>query len=111
VVVVLALALLAAAVLLVRSHSALPWPAIGIAALTSGVCFTVGGGSVKASSAPDIATVVGAVAGFLAVVSATMALVPLHRDPDRPASRTPIHLCVGGIALGAIGLLLNLLVG
>ncbi len=44
VIVLLAVALLAAAVLLVRSRNPNPWPPIVVAMLASGVCFTVGGG-------------------------------------------------------------------
>ncbi len=46
-------ALLVTAVVLARSSSGLPWPAIVVAALTSAVCFTVGGDSVKDSAGPE----------------------------------------------------------
>lgn len=108
----LAAALLATAVVLARSRSALPWPAILVAALTAAVCFTVGGDSVKDGSGPNFATVTGAIAGFLSVVAAVMALVPKRsRNEDGPAPRTPILLSVGGITLGALGLLLTLVTG
>jgi drug/metabolite transporter (DMT)-like permease len=112
VVVILAVVLLVTAGVLVRSRNRLPWPAIVVAAMTAGVCFTVGSDSVKDTSGPSIATVMGAVSGILAVVSAAIALAPLRsRAEDGPAPRTPILLSAGGIALGAIGLLINLLSG
>ncbi|MCW2828167.1 MAG: hypothetical protein JWQ67_1783 [Marmoricola sp.] len=110
VVVLLAVALLGTAVLLLRSPSRLPWPAIVVAALTSAVCFTVGGDSGRNDSGPSIATVMGSAAGFLSVVAAVLALVP-KQSHEGPAARTPLLLSVGGIVLGAIGLLLNLLTG
>ncbi|MCW2760627.1 MAG: hypothetical protein JWR85_828 [Marmoricola sp.] len=107
---VLAVALLVTAVLLVRSRSGLPWPAIGVAALTSAVCFTVGGDSQQDPGGPSVATVMASVAGFLSVVAAILALWP-KRSHDVPASRMPIVLSSGGIALGAIGLLVSVLAG
>jgi hypothetical protein len=106
VVLVLAGGLLVTAVLLVRSASGLPWPAIVVAALTSGVCFTVGGDSSTDASGPSIATVMGSLTGLLSVVAAVIALVP-RGSHDSPAPRTPIVLSAGGIALGALGLLLT----
>jgi drug/metabolite transporter (DMT)-like permease len=107
---VLAVVLLLTAVLLVRSRSRLPWPAIGVCALASAVCFTVGGGSAQGTDGPGIATVMGSVVGFLGVASAIIALVP-RRSPaqDGPAPRVPIVLSAVGIVLGAIGLLVTLL--
>ncbi len=110
VILVVALALLVTAVLLVRSTSALPWPAIVVAALTSGVCFTVGGESATDGSGPSLATVMGSLTGLLSVVAAVIALAP-RRSHDTPAPRTPILLSAGGIALAAVGLLLTLLTG
>ncbi len=110
VVVVLAVGLLASAVVLFRSSNGLPWPAIVVASLTSAVCFTVGGDSARGSSGPSVATVMGSAAGFLAVLAAILALVP-KRPHQEPASRTPLALSSVGIALGALGLLLNLLTG
>ena len=107
---VLAVALLGTAVLLVRSPSALPWPAIVVAALTSAVCFTVGGDSATDGSGPNLATVMGSLTGLLSVVAAIVALAP-RRSHDTPAPRTPILLSAGGIALAAVGLLLSLLTG
>ena len=107
---VLAIALLATAVLLVRSSNGLPWPAIVVAALTSAVCFTVGGDASADTSGPSVATVMGSVTGLLSVIAAIMALVP-KRTHEGSAPRTPIVLSSGGIALGAIGLLLTLLSG
>jgi len=107
VILLLAVALLVTAVLLVRSPSGLPWPAIVVAALASAVCFTVGGDAGKDTSGPSVATVMGSAAGLVSVIAAVMALVP-KRSHDTPASRTPILLSAGGIALGALGLLLTL---
>ena len=109
VILLLAVALLVTAVLLVRSPSGLPWPAIVVAALTSAVCFTVGGGEAgKDATGPSIATVMASVTGLLSVIAAAVSLAP-RRSHDNPASRTPIVLSAGGVALGALGLLLTLL--
>ena len=108
VLVLLAVALLAAAAHFVRSSSRLPWPAMVVAALASAICFTVGGDSERGATGPNIAIIMGSVAGFLSVVAAILALLP-GRSRDVPASRTPVLLSASGIALGAIGLLLNLL--
>ena len=110
-VLLLAAALVAAAVALVRSRDALPWPAILVASLTSAVCFTVGGTSAEDTSGPSIATVMGAVVGFLAVASAVVALVPRRVTDGGPPPRTALLLCTGGIVLGALGLVLNLVSG
>lgn len=104
---VLAATLLAAAVHFVRSSSRHPWPPMVVAALTSAICFTVGGDSERGATGPNVAIIVGSVAGFLSVVAAILALVP-KRSHEGPASRTPVLLSAGGIALGAIGLLVNL---
>jgi hypothetical protein len=109
-IVLLAVALGASSVVLLRSRDGHPWPAIIVASLTSAVCFTVGGTSGEDSSGPSIATVMGSVVGFLAVAAAIVALVPA-RDADGPASRTPLLLCVAGVVLGAIGLLLTAVTG
>ena len=106
----LAVVLLVAAVLLVRSHSRLPWPAILVAALTSAVCFTVGGDSSEDSAGPSVATVAASVSGLLCVVSAIISLAP-RRSGHGPAPLTPIVLSAVGIAVGALGLLLNLMTG
>ena len=110
VVLALAIGLLVTAVLLFRSSNGLPWPAIVVAALTSAVCFTVGGDSTADNSGPSIATVMGSVTGLLSVLAAIIALAP-RRSHETPAPRTPIVLSAGGIALGAIGLLLTVLTG
>ena len=109
VIVVVAVALLVTAVLLVRSPG-LPWPAIVVAALTSAICFTVGGDTSTDTSGPSIATVTGSVAGLVSVLAAIMALVP-KRSHDGPARRTPIVLSAGAIAFGAVGLLITVLNG
>jgi Ni,Fe-hydrogenase III small subunit len=107
---VLGVVLLVTAVVLARSSSRLPWPAIVVAALTSAVCFTVGGDAARDTSGPSIATVMASITGFLSVVAAVLALVPQRsRNDGGPARRTPILLSAGGIALGGIGLLLTLL--
>jgi hypothetical protein len=108
VLVVLALGLLVTAVLLVRSPSRLPWPAILVAALTAGICFTVGGGSGEGVSGPDAATVAGSVAGFASVLAAVLSLAPGRSRPeDARGPRAPIMLSTAGIAIGALGLLLS----
>ena len=105
-VVLLAVALVVAAVMLLRARDALPWPAILVASLTSAVCFTVGGGSGEDASGPSIATVMGSIVGFLAVAAAVVALVP-RSGTDGPPPRTALLMGTAGIVLGAIGLLLN----
>jgi hypothetical protein len=107
VVAVLAVAMLLSAGLVVRSHGSNPWPGIVLAMVTSGVCFTVGGDSHADSSGPSVATVAAAVVGVLSVVAAIFAMVP--RSPEMAPSRVPILLSAGAIALGAVGLLVNLL--
>ena len=67
VVVALAVALLMIAVLLVRSRNPHPWPAIVAAMLTSGICYTVGGGSGENDAGPSVATVIASIVGFLSV--------------------------------------------
>jgi len=108
VVVALAVALLVAPVLLLRAKSAHPWPAIVGAMLTSGVCYTVGGGSGEGSS-PSVATVIASVVGFFSVVAAIIALMP--RSGNAPPPRSPILLSAAGIGLGGVGLLINLVTG
>ena len=109
VVVALAIALLVTPVLLVRAKSAHPWPAIVVAMLTSGVCYTVGGGSGEDATGPSVATVIASVVGFLSVVAAIIALIP--RSGDEPPPRSPMVLSAAGIGLGGVGLLINLVTG
>jgi hypothetical protein len=109
VVVALAVALLVAPVLLVRAKSAHPWPAIVLAMVTSGVCYTVGGGSGEDAAGPSVATVIASVVGFLSVVAAIIALIP--RSGNAPPPRSPIMLSAAGIGLGGVGLLINLVTG
>jgi cytochrome c biogenesis factor len=104
-VVVLAVVLVLAAALMIRSRKANPWPAIVVVMLTSAVCFTVGSGSGKDAAGPSIATVMGSIVGVLSVAAAIMALVP--RSGNSPPPRVPIYLCTGGMILGAVGLVLN----
>jgi len=108
VVVVLAILLLVAAALLVRSEHLSAWPAIVVAAVASGICFTVGGDSARGPSGPSIATVVGAVAGIVTVAAAALALVPRTRPPF---TRLPTLVATAAIVIGAAGLLLNELIG
>jgi hypothetical protein len=108
VVVALAVALLVAPVLLLRSKNPHPWPAIVGAMLTSGVCYTVGGGGQDASG-PSVATVIASIVGFLSVVAAVIALVP--RSGNAPPPRSPIMMAAGAIGLGGIGLLITLVAG
>ena len=105
VVVVVAVGLLVTVALLLRSRNAHPWSAIVVAMLTSGVCFTVGGESAEDAAGPSIATVVAGIVGALSVVAAILALAP--RSGDAPASRVPMLMAAGGIAVGAVGLVLN----
>jgi len=108
VVVLLALLLLAALVLVVRAGHGTPWPAILLAMITSGVCFTVGGDSAPNSSEPSVATVSAAVVGLLSLAAAITALV---RGPsDLPMSRVPVSLASAAIVIGALGLVVNELV-
>ncbi len=110
VVVLLALGLLVTAGLLLRARPSVPWPGILSAALTSGICFTVGGETEGNGSGPDVAIVMGSVVGFLCVVSAVVALAPL-RSGSRPPSKVPFLLSVAATVLGALGLLVSPLAG
>jgi uncharacterized membrane protein YozB (DUF420 family) len=107
--VVLAVVLLVAAAWLLRSRGVSPWPAIVVAAFTSGVCFTVGGDSARDASEPSVATIVAAIAGILTVVAAILALVPRVARP--PFTRLPTLVASAAIVVGAVGLLVNRLVG
>jgi len=109
VVVALAVALLVVAVLLIRSKNPHPWPAIVAAMLTSGVCYTVGGGSGEDAAGPSVATVAASIVGFLSVAAAFIALMP--RSGNAPPPRSPIMLSAGGIGVAGIGLLINLVTG
>ena len=106
---VLAVALLVAAVFLFRSDSDHPWSAIGVAAIASAVCFTVGGEAGGGTPGPSVGTVLGGVVGLLSVVAGIIALVP--RPGDRPAPRSPILIAVAAIVVGAAGLLFSQLAG
>ena len=107
IVAVLAVALLVSAFLLARARSAHPWAAIGTAALTSAICFTVGGESVVDTPGPSLGVTVGGIVGLLSLVAGVVALMP--RSGQRPAPRTPILLAVGAIVVGAVALLFNLI--
>ena len=101
--ILVAVALVVAAVYIFRSGNRLPWPSIGVAALTCAVCFTVGGDTGQDMTGPDLATVVGALAGVLAVASAIVALVPRERP-----TRIPVLMSTLGTVVGAAGLLISL---
>ena len=109
VIVIVAVVLLGSVAVLVRSHGANPWSAIVVAMLTSGICFSVGGGSGEDDAGPSIATIVAAIVGLLSVAAAIRALVP--RSSDEPPTRIPMLLACGGIVIGALGLVLNQMVG
>jgi hypothetical protein len=105
--IVLAVGLVVGVVLVFRSTD-LPWPMIGLAAFTSAVCFTVGGDTGANLSGPDLALVVGAVAGVATVASAILALTPHDMKRSRP-SRLPVMLSAIGTVVGAVGLVVSLL--
>ena len=52
---------------------------------------------------------IASIVGFLSVVAAFIALMP--RSGNAPPPRSPILLSAGGIGLGGIGLLINLVTG
>lgn len=105
VVLALGIGLLVLVVLMVRSGGAITWPAIGLAALTSGICFTVGGSTDHDTTGPDIDIVMGSVVGLLCLVAVIAVLVPTRRDG--PVAKAPVWLSLVGIVLGAVGLLLS----
>jgi crotonobetainyl-CoA:carnitine CoA-transferase CaiB-like acyl-CoA transferase len=98
--------LLAVGAYLFRSPPRVPWPAIGLAAFTAAVCFTVGGDSGQDLPGPDAATVTGGIVGFLTVVSAILALIPGDPERGRP-SRIPVTTATVAIVLGGIGLVVS----
>src|SRR4051812_34089566 len=100
--------LLAAAVLVLRSGNGLPWPALGLASLTSAICFTVGGSTGSSRSGPDLATLSGAIVGVMTIAAAIAALVPRHDEHPTP-SRIPIVIATAGVVIGACGLVISLL--
>jgi cytochrome c biogenesis factor len=105
VIVVLAVVLLVTVALILRSRTPNPWPVIVVAMFTSGVAFTVGGGSGKETSGPSAATVTGAIAGLLSVAAAILALIP--RSSEAPPARLPMLLASAGVVVGVVGLLVN----
>jgi hypothetical protein len=105
--ILLAVVFIVVAVLLLRSTD-LPWPMIGLAALTSAVCFTVGGDTGADLNGPDLALVMGAVAGVATVAAAILALTPHDRGNERP-SRLPVLLPAVGTVVAAVGLIISLL--
>lgn len=106
--VVLAIGLLACVVPLLRSGDAHPWAAIGLAALTSALAFTVGGESDSPTGGPSAPIVLGGLVGLLSVVAGILALIP--RSRKRPPSRVPIMISVVAIVGGAVGIALTQLV-
>jgi hypothetical protein len=108
VVVVVAVVLLVVAIVLARSRRVTPWPAIVVAALASGVAFTVGGDSGRDATEPSVATVTAAVAGILTVVAAVLALIPRVAEP--PLAPLPRVCATVAVVVAAAGLVVNLLV-
>jgi hypothetical protein len=107
VVVVVAVVLLVVAIVLARSPRVTPWPAIVVAAIATGVCFTVGGNSSRDATEPSVATVCAAVAGLLTVVAAVLALAPRVGQP--PLAPLPRVVASVAVAVVAAGLVANLL--
>ena len=108
VVVVASLVLLGAAVLQLRSGP-LPFPAIITAALTSSLCYTVGGATAEESSAPSVPIVMGSLVGVLALVAMVVSLVPRTPQADRER-RAPLVIAAAGTIIGSLGLLYQQLV-
>jgi drug/metabolite transporter (DMT)-like permease len=109
-----AIALVAGAVLTFLRGSGLPFPSLGLSALTAAVCFTVGGATGKNLRGPDVATVMGALVGVLTVAAAIISLVPGAEDaPDAPGAeqppRVPILIATGAVVIGSVGLVVSLL--
>jgi hypothetical protein len=109
VIVVIAVGLMIAAVVLVRSRKVTPWPAIVVAMLASAVCFTVGGDTARDASQPSVATVIGAGVGVLSVVAAVLAMI--RRPEGSPLTRVPTLIATAAIVIGAVGLIVNQLTG
>lgn len=105
VVVVASIALLAAAVLQLRAGP-LPFPAIITAALTSSLCYTVGGATADESTAPSIPIVMGSLVGVMALVAMVVSLVPRTPQADRER-RAPLVIAAAGTIVGSLGLLLH----
>ena len=105
VVVLIALSLLVAAFLQLRSGP-LPFPAIITAALTCAVCYTVAGTVTSSGSGPSVPTVVGSLVGVLALVAMVLSLVP-RRPESGGERRSPIVIAVAGTVIGALGLLVH----
>ena len=105
VVVLVAVALLVAAFLQLRSGP-LPFPAIITAALTCAVCYTVAGTVSSSGSGPSVPTVVGSLVGVLALVAMVVSLVPRRPEAGRDR-RSPIVIAVAGTVIGAVGLLVH----
>lgn len=107
VVVLVAVALLVAAFLQLRSGP-LPFPAIITAALTCAVCYTVAGTVSSSGSGPSVPTVVGSLVGVLALVAMVVSLVPRRPQAEgRARPRSPIVIAVAGTVIGAVGLLVH----
>lgn len=108
VLVVVALVIAGGALVVLRTGSGLPWPSLGFSALTCAVCFTVGGATGADLKGPDLATVMGALAGLATVASAIIALVPRDADVQGP-SRVPLLVATAASVIGCAGLVISLL--
>jgi hypothetical protein len=107
--VAVAIALAVTAVLTLVRGGGLPYPSLGLAALTAAVCFTVGGATGEDLRGPDVATVMGALVGVLTVAAAIISLVPRDAETERP-SLLPILVATGAVLVGSAGLVVSLLV-
>ena len=107
VLIVVAVVLAVGAAVVLRRGSGLAWPSLGISALTTGICFTVGGATGADLRGPDVATVMGALVGVATVAAAVISLVP--RDVDGPPSRVPVWIATCATVVGNIGLVISLL--
>lgn len=107
-VVLIALALVGAAVVQLRSGP-LPFPAIITGALTCTVCYIVAGTVNSSSSLPSVPTVVGSFVGVLTLVAMVISLIPRSPERDR-TRRSPIYIAVAGTFVGAAGLLWHVVV-
>lgn len=101
--------LLACSVVFLRSRTPHPWAAILVSGIAAAACFTVGGESATDSAGPSVATIFAGIVGVLCVAAGVVALVP--RFPEGPPPHSPAILASSAIALGAVGLLLNVWFG
>jgi hypothetical protein len=114
VVVVIALVLIGAAVVHLRSGP-WPFPALITGAVTCTVCYIVAGlayldrSDPVADTGPTVPTVVGSFVGILTLAAMVISLIPRRPEVDNDR-RSPIYLAVAGTLLGAGGLLFHVLV-